>query len=146
MPHVRITREDDGPAADEEAVGEALHQFNLSHTGEQPYTPVRLFVRDENGAIAGGLMAVAHMEWMFVRILWLDERLRGGGHGAELVRRAEDAARELGCTGIWVDTFNFQAPGFYAKLGFEEFGRLDDHPAGFTRHFFRKRLARHADP
>jgi len=135
-----ITREDDGPIDDARFVGDALDRFNVSHTHDERYSPVRLFVRDESGAIMGGLLADVYLEWMYVRILWLDERLRGGGHGAELMRRAEAAARELGCTGVWLDTFSFQAPGFYAKLGYEEFGRLDDYPPGFARHFFRKRL------
>jgi GNAT superfamily N-acetyltransferase len=136
-----ITREDDGPIADAQAVGEALGAFNQSHTGDDAYTPVRLFVRDEDGAIVGGLLADVYMGWIFVKALWLDERLRGAGTGAELMRRAEEAARELGCTGVWLDTFTFQAPGFYRKLGYEEFGRIDDYPPGFARHFFRKRFA-----
>lgn len=134
-----ITREDDAPGADVRAVAEALDRFNQSHTRHR-LTPVRLFVRDGDGAIVGGLLADVCMGWMFVRILWLDERLRGRGIGAGLMRRAEAEARELGCTGVWLDTFTFQAPDFYRKLGFEEFGRIDDYPLPFARHFFRKRL------
>jgi hypothetical protein len=35
---------------------------------------------------------------------------------------------------------SFQAPDFYRKLGYEEFGRLDDFPPGHSRLFFRKNL------
>ena len=135
-----ITREDNGPIADAQAVGDALDAFNLSHVRDYRYQSVRLFVRDDAGAIVGGLLADVYMDWMYVKILWLNERLRGGGTGAELMRLAEEAARELGCTGVWLDTFSFQAPGFYRKLGYEEFGQLDDYPRGFSRHFFRKLL------
>jgi GNAT superfamily N-acetyltransferase len=135
-----ITREDDAPRADADVVGNALDAFNVSQTKDERYQPVRLFVRDDAGAILGGLLAHVYLDWMFVQILWLDERLRGGGTGTQLMRRAEEAARELGCTGVWLDTFSFQAPGFYQKLGYEEFGRLDEYPRGFSRHFFRKRL------
>jgi GNAT superfamily N-acetyltransferase len=136
-----ITREDAGPAENVDAVGHALHAFNLTYTGAPTHQPVRFFVRDEASAIVGGLIADVYLDWMFVQMLWLDERLRGGGTGAELMRRAEEVARELGCTGVWLDTFSFQAPGFYQKLGYEEFGRLDEYPRGFSRHFFRKMLA-----
>jgi hypothetical protein len=44
------------------------------------------------------------------------------------------------CVGIWVDTYGFQARGFYEKLGYELFGTIDDHPRGSHRFFFRKRL------
>lgn len=135
-----ITREDDAPAADLQTVGEGLDRFNHSRAGDYGYRPLRLFVRDEDGAVAGGLIADVYFGWTFVKILWVDERLRGHGLGAELMRRAETAARELGCTGIWLDTFTFQAPDFYRKLGYEEFGRLDEYPPGFSRHFFRKLL------
>jgi len=138
--NVTITREDDAPLADVEAVGEGLGAYNESHVGEIDFRRVRLFARDENGGVAGGVLAEVYFRWMFVKILWLDERVRGRGVGAELMRRAEIAAREAGCDGIWLDTFSFQAPAFYRKLGYEEFGRLDDYPPGFTRHFFRKML------
>src|SRR5215218_3217480 len=94
-----ITREDNGPLADVKAVGDGLDAFNHSRAGEYGYAAVRFFVRDDNGAIAGGLLADVYFRWMFVKMLWLDERLRGHGTGAELMRRAEAAARAQGCTG-----------------------------------------------
>jgi len=56
-----------------------------------------------------------------------------------LMGQAEGRARERGCHSTWLDTFSFQARGFYEKLGYEEFGRLD-YPPGHYRHFMRKRL------
>ena len=53
---------------------------------------------------------------------------------------AEDEARWLGLRGIWLDTFTFQAPGFYTKCGFKQFGRIPDHPPGHDRVFYVKRF------
>jgi ribosomal protein S18 acetylase RimI-like enzyme len=53
---------------------------------------------------------------------------------------AERIAIDRQCEGIWLDTFSFQAPGFYAKLGFERFGLIKDFPPGQSRHFLMKRL------
>jgi hypothetical protein len=39
-----------------------------------------------------------------------------------------------------VDTFDFQAPGFYQKLGYVEWGVLEDFPGGHRRIYFRKDL------
>jgi len=52
----------------------------------------------------------------------------------------EKIARASDCIGIWLDTYEFQARGFYEKIGFEVFGTLEDHPAGSQRFFLRKRL------
>jgi hypothetical protein len=42
---------------------------------------------------------------------------------------------------VWLDSFSFQAPGFYRRLGYAEFGVVEDYPPGHTRHFLKKRLA-----
>jgi len=56
------------------------------------------------------------------------------------MEQAETIAREAGCTGIWLDTYEFQARGFYEKLGYTLFGTLDDYPVGQRRFFMQKRL------
>ena len=56
---------------------------------------------------------------------------------ALLVRDEHDAILGLG---IWLDTFDFQAPEFYKKLGFSQFGEIVDYPPGHSRHYFQKRL------
>ena len=53
---------------------------------------------------------------------------------------AEREAVNRGCHGAWLDTFEFQARGFYEKLGYEVFGSLDDNPRGSRRFFLRRRL------
>ena len=53
---------------------------------------------------------------------------------------AENFARERDCIGVWLDTFDFQAPAFYRKLGYQAFGQLNDYPPGHQRLFFQKRL------
>ena len=68
--------------------------------------------------------------------------MRGAGLGRQLLQRAEAIARERGCHGLWLDTFSFQARGFYEKLGFSLFGEIEDYPPGHSRFFLRKRLDR----
>ncbi|WP_338608500.1 GNAT family N-acetyltransferase [Pelagibacterium nitratireducens] len=95
-------------------------------------------------AVIGGLIGNAIYEWLFINLLAVPESLRGQGYGVELMARAERWAREQNLTGIWLDTFAFQAPEFYVKLGFTPFGTINDHPAGSRRLFFQKRLAPHS--
>lgn len=57
--------------------------------------------------------------------LVVDERRRGAGVGARLVRAAEREARERGCGQVQVDTHNRRddAHRFYERIGFEHTGR-----------------------
>lgn len=57
------------------------------------------------------------------------------------MRDAEAEARRRGLSGIWLDTWTFQAPGFYQRLGFTECGRIRDDPPGHDRIFYVKRFA-----
>ena len=70
----------------------------------------------------------------------MDERLRGQGWGKRLVDSFETEAAARGCDGVWVDTYAFQAPEFYEKLGYRQIGRLEDFPPGSARLFYWKRL------
>ena len=68
------------------------------------------------------------------------EHLRGTGTGSQLMRQAEDIARQRQCTGVWLDTFAFQALTFYQKLGYTIFGELKDHPRGISQYWLKKRF------
>ena len=77
---------------------------------------------------------------MFVSLLWVADKHRGHGYGGALMRTAEDEARSRGVRNVYLDTFSFQAPEFYKKLGYREFARLDEFPAGHRRHWMTKAL------
>lgn len=47
---------------------------------------------------------------------------------------------EKGCRLILLDSFSFQAPDFYKKHGYREYGVVEDHPKGHSQHFLEKRL------
>ena len=50
----------------------------------------------------------------------------------------ETEAIARGCQTGFLLTVTFQAPGFYAKRGWTEFGRVSADPPGVVRVFFRK--------
>jgi GNAT superfamily N-acetyltransferase len=66
--------------------------------------------------------------------------LRGQGLGAALLHAAEAEARAGCCRGAHVDSFSFQAVGFYEKCGYVQFGLLPDYPPGYSQHYLFKRL------
>ena len=61
---------------------------------------------------------------------------RTGGAGT-----AESRARERGCIGVYLDTFEYQARPFYERLGYELFGTLEGYPPGYRQYYLAKRLA-----
>ena len=132
----------DEPTAEErDQVLELLLDFNGRHTGHLIERPdLGILLRDRDTAeIIGGLYASDEYNWLFIKYLIVPEALRGKGLGAELMREAERVARERGCLGMFLDTFDFQAKPFYLKLGFEQFGELEGD-AHTPRRFFLKKL------
>lgn len=124
------------------AILRPLRAHNLARAGDPGREAIALLVRDEHtNEILGGLYGEIFYRWLFIELLAIPEQARGQGTGSRLMNLAEDLAREKGCVGIWLDTFDFQAPGFYQKLGFTEFGHLGDFPPGHKRFYFQKRLA-----
>jgi GNAT superfamily N-acetyltransferase len=123
-----------------QAILQPLIEYNDAQTGGSKSEPFALMVKDENGEILGGLYGRMIFRWMFIELLSVPEQGRGQGIGSKLMAQAEALAREKNCYGLWLDTFDFQAPEFYRKLGFSQFGEIVDYPPGHKRHFFQKRL------
>jgi len=126
-----------GPAKRE--IGKALRAYNDAAAGPGAYRTLALTVR-ERGKIVGGLVAETYWGWMYVKMLWVAERHRGKGFGQSLLRMAEAEASKRGVRNVFLDSFTFQAPDFYLKLGYREFGRLKEFPAGHDRVWMTKAL------
>ena len=126
---------------DQLAILKPLRAYNVSQAGDAGAEKFALLVRDEHtNEVLGGLHGKLLYRWMFIELLVVPEQTRGQGMGSRLMGMAEDLAREKNCVGIWLDTFDFQAPEFYRRHGFSEFGQLQDYPPGHQRLFFHKRL------
>jgi GNAT superfamily N-acetyltransferase len=107
---------------------------------ERRATPMTLSARDATGKVIGGLVGEIELDWLYIDRLWVNEGARGSGAGRQLVALAEEEARRRGLSHVHLWTWSFQAPEFYRSLGYEEFGRLDNHPRGYAVHMFVKRL------
>ncbi len=117
-----------------------LLAYNESKTSRSDHRPLIIAVDDADGRVLGGLWARTAFDWLFVELLIVPEALRGQGIGRELMKRAEDEARRRGCHSAWLDTFEFQARGFYERLGYTCFGELANYPTGSARYFMKKGL------
>ena len=139
-PGLRLSFEENPSWDDRELVDDGLGEYNAAFLRDSRYSYFGIFLRSESGAIRAGLIGHCYAGWLFVNLLWVHADLRRGGAGRRLIGDAERHALAFGCHSAWVDTFSFQAPDFYKKLGYEEFVRLD-YPPGHDRIFLRKRLA-----
>jgi len=137
---LRIEQSQNPTDEEREAILIPLRAYNTAQAGPGNPQPLALLVRDDNGEILGGLYGRFFYQWLFIELLSVPEQARGQGLGSKLMQMAEDLAREKECVGIWLDTFDFQAPEFYKRLGYSELGQIADYPPGHKRHFFQKRL------
>lgn len=138
---LRLLVSDAPDDSDREAILAPLREHNIAHAGAPQVRPVAILLTDEDGNRVGGLWGRCSYGWLFVEYLAVPEAHRGADHGTALMQRAEAIARDEGCVGVWLDTFSFQARGFYEKLGFTLCGQIDDFPPGHQRFFLQKRLA-----
>jgi len=123
-----------------EVIGQGITAYNTKQAGEDDGQNMCFVVQTFEGEIAGGIIGATYWEWLYVNLMWLREDLRHQGYGKELLSLAEDEARQRGAKQSYLDTFSFQAPGFYQKQGYEVFGQLDDFPPGQQRYFLKKKL------
>ncbi len=117
-----------------------LMQFNETKARPYDFTALRLAIFDAQGNISAGLLGATGWEWLNVDILFVESTLRNSGFGRALVQRAIEIAQLRGCIGAMLDTFDFQARGFYEKLGFSVFGELANMPPGHTRYWMRREI------
>jgi GNAT superfamily N-acetyltransferase len=140
MPDIRIVSEPHASDSLKQVVVDNLDAYNIAITGFSQYSPVNLFLRDAGDEVVGGLLGAIWGGALYVRILWVSEALRGQGFGQRLMETAERRAVERGCRHVFLDTFSFQAPAFYEKLGYRTYAKADDWPVGHVHHFLRKDL------
>jgi GNAT superfamily N-acetyltransferase len=133
------------PATEEEVrsgeIGRRLRHFNYGVVGVYPEVqPIRLNARGSDDQVVGGIRAVVAFYWLRVEVLFVDDSVRGTGIGSALLVEAERLARELGAKNAAIETFEWQAPGFYKKHGYVEAARMDGYVNGYYLAIMRKAL------
>jgi GNAT superfamily N-acetyltransferase len=125
-------------------VDASLNRFNDSavpFTQSPPFTRLCFGIRKDDGSVEAGINGLLNA-WgiLYIEAFWVDKPLRHRGLGTQLLARIENEAKKLGCTLSHLDTFDFQARGFYERNGYELFGTLDDCPPGHKRYYLKKPL------
>lgn len=123
-----------------DALGQGINAFSVPAVGPSNRIYLTYFVRGDDGEILAGVHGNMDWGWLYVSALWVDESLRGTGLGRRLMAQIEAAALDQGCTQAYLQTMSYQAPGFYAKLGYTVFAELEGIPPPHKCIFLRKVL------
>jgi ribosomal protein S18 acetylase RimI-like enzyme len=131
----------DSPSADElDVVDAGLHLHNLHAVDLGAVRTLACFARDAAGTVQGGLRARQWGAAVEVQQLWVEPALRRQGVARRLMRLLEDEVRRRGARLVYLDTFSFQAQGFYRRCGYRAALRLDGFPDGIAKYVMVKRL------
>lgn len=125
---------------DIEEIYNELMKYNLSKREPSENVPIGIFAEDDNGVKLAGLIGETFGNWLCIKYLWVSEELRGKGIGSKILAKAEEEAIRRKCRYAFVDTFSFQAPGFYIKHGYKEVFVLEEYPYTGSRHYLTKVL------
>ena len=117
-----------------------LRDYNVTHANSNDGYGIAIFLRDDQRQMVAGISGWLWGECLEIDYLWVQEAVRGQGVGKQLVIALEEAAVVRGCRQITLETFSFQAPEFYQKLGYNEFGVIDGFGNHFRKFYMPKRL------
>jgi GNAT superfamily N-acetyltransferase len=134
---LRILSMEDPPWA---VIGGGISSYNEERAGDDNAHRVCFVLKSADDKVVGGVIGVVYWDWFSLDLMWMEDEYRGQGYGHRLLTMAEEEAQNRGARHVHLDTFSFQAPGFYQKHGYEVFGELQDFPAGHQRHYMRKDL------
>jgi GNAT superfamily N-acetyltransferase len=124
------------------AAGAALYRYNVERTGRDDRRPIGASLVDRaTGEVLGGLWGRTELGVLFLDMAFLADKVRGQSLGGRLLAMIEKEAVRRGCKRALVETSSFQAPGFYERHGYREFGRVQFDLEGEARVFLRKTLA-----
>jgi GNAT superfamily N-acetyltransferase len=113
-----------------ERLDQEISAFNAAASGHHDARMLSVAVRGDDGDLRGGLYGWTWGGCGYVDLLWVRDDQRGLGLGAGLLAAAEAEIRRRGCDRVALSTHSFQAPGFYARLGYTECGRTPGYPRG----------------
>lgn len=140
---MEIIRKDEITEEYYDIVSEFLYQHNLKNTKaiNSINKPLEIVLHN-HGKIAGGLYGRSLWGTLEIQKLAVSEEYKNRGLGKQLVHAAIEEARTRNCDYVSLNTFSFQAPEFYEKLGFEKIGTEHDFPKGFEKYYYRKHYSR----
>ena len=138
MEPVTIRVHDACPPDESRCVDTGLGEANDAAAPLHEVEALSCFAHAEDGRVVGGAVGRRWGRCCELQQLWVEPARRRQGLGAQLVRAFEARARTHGCTRFYLETYSFQAPSFYAGLGYRQVHALEAYPHGIVRYLLVK--------
>lgn len=124
----------------DKAMKKELKQFRHSLDFSTKVIDVQ-YVALDDGKFAGGIYGNFMLDYLFINILYVNQKYRGRRIASKLIKLIEDEARRRKVNNIYITTFEFQALGLYKKKGYQVVMVIDDYPKGFKEYTVHKKIA-----
>lgn len=125
---------------DQQIMVEGMLAYHASKGHPRTVDHCSIIIRNQNNKMVGVVTVSFLWNGMEINSLWVNENYRRQGLGRKLMGMAEQEGIKRGASFAYTNTFSWQSPGFYQKLGYVVFGVLDNFPQGCTLSYFRKTL------
>jgi len=105
--------------------------------------PQRLYsfaLKNQDGAVIGGIMGYTIMGTMFIREFWVEENHRRQGYGSALLEQATKLALEHNCISFQTSCMSYNNLEFMKNYGFETYGQTDGYPNNVKEYYLIKRF------
>ena len=120
-----LTLTDAPTPADAAVVASGLADYNEQKAGYRDWRPLAALLRDpDTGETLGGMIGKTSYGLLFIDLVYLPETMRGQDIGSRLLAMMEQEGVARGCKSAFLFTITWQAPGFYERQGWTEFGRI----------------------
>jgi ribosomal protein S18 acetylase RimI-like enzyme len=129
----------DPNAEDDKILRDGIIHFN-SQIIKEKATHFSIFAK-HNTKIIGGALIWEHSDALYIDVLWCDENYRKRGIGSKVISMIDGVAMDKQLPQIFVDTYSFQAQGFYQKHGYYSIGTIPGYMLGYDRIFMRKDIS-----
>lgn len=129
-------------AEDKKVIVDGMIAYHLSkgHIRREKDDHFSIIVKNQKRKTLGTIVVSFRWGAMHIETLWIDETVRNKGWGTKLMNLVEQEAIKRNCHLIYTDTYSWQAPQFYEKLGYRLYGKLDDFPKGCSLSYYAKEL------
>lgn len=135
-----IPIEGDPNPEDKKVMVDGMLAYHASKGHPRKSDTYTVLVKDESSKLLGCVIVSFMWNGMSIQTLWVDESVRSHGLGKKLMAMVEAEGIRRGCTIAYTDTFTWQAPGFYEKLGYTLYGKLEGFPEGNALSYYSKKL------